>query len=781
MCYSSRCDGRRQGCYSPTCPHRTLTGKLRLWDPDGGEKPVVDWIEHVPEHVRNSLSPQEMKRQAAIAELLASEHQYSHDFDILHDIYAQPLLRSPCIEELRRQKVHDLVFSNYEIMAKLHRRVCTDLVAHRQVDSLFGLVGTILLKHVARLETPYVIYAAAHVKAMSILSAEIHRNLGFRRFVEYQNAHENNRKLGLRHFLTMPVHRIGRLRLLTTAILKYTTHDGEQLALSATVESLNDLQRRMNEATRKAQIETRLLQIASSLTIPQHLSVTLRQLLPDHACLLHEGDLLLSRSSSHSLTTIKCHIFLFSHTLLITRLYRSPDGYEEFTLLGRPIPLPMLYIITPRSLIRRLSLRVAQPGLLLSSIRRHSSTSQYSENSSLSSGTITGLHIRARILCHLRRSLHRHRQTSPAPVESPTSPLRSPSPPPALSQSRILKIGHLAFVDCTFRFVCASILERETWRNRIRQAIHPGPFQLDALCDVPARSSQPIVINGSLMFPTGCGRISCTLAFDGPEGQGMIALGTQTGVWVGPRDGSAAFHLVERQHCLQLALVNNSVVVMFGRHPKRCLVAYTTSALHSSTPALNAHVVKGSGVICCAVGTISYQPVLCYLKRRRRTGTVVLVLLVPRSFDEVWFEKRKEYRLRLREPYSVQIAYNAVYVHSMTEGVEHVDVFSSQTAMISHDTSIGFIPLPQGGILCGGLAAWTVEDSSRIEFQSHFELVQAIGGHHIRCVYVSSVDDAAPLPCSKLTSKIHVTMFQPEDRVTRVYEFAFATKKNGLK
>ncbi|KAG0186782.1 RHO1 GDP-GTP exchange protein 2 [Apophysomyces sp. BC1034] len=577
MCYSSRCDGRRQGCYSPTCPHRTLTGKLRLWDPDGGEKPVVDWIEHVPEHVRNSLSPQEMKRQAAIAELLASEHQYSHDFDILHDIYAQPLLRSPCIEELRRQKVHDLVFSNYEIMAKLHRRVCTDLVAHRQVDSLFGLVGTILLKHVARLETPYVIYAAAHVKAMSILSAEIHRNLGFRRFVEYQNAHENNRKLGLRHFLTMPVHRIGRLRLLTTAILKYTTHDGEQLALSATVESLNDLQRRMNEATRKAQIETRLLQIASSLTIPQHLSVTLRQLLPDHAY--------------------------------------------------------------------------------------------------------------------------------------------------------------------------------------------------------------------------------------GPEGQGMIALGTQTGVWVGPRDGSAAFHLVERQHCLQLALVNNSVVVMFGRHPKRCLVAYTTSALHSSTPALNAHVVKGSGVICCAVGTISYQPVLCYLKRRRRTGTVVLVLLVPRSFDEVWFEKRKEYRLRLREPYSVQIAYNAVYVHSMTEGVEHVDVFSSQTAMISHDTSIGFIPLPQGGILCGGLAAWTVEDSSRIEFQSHvksivisypyliafsssvievwhvktFELVQAIGGHHIRCVYVSSVDDAAPLPCSKLTSKIHVTMFQPEDRVTRVYEFAFATKKNGLK
>ncbi|KAF7728098.1 RHO1 GDP-GTP exchange protein 2 [Apophysomyces ossiformis] len=802
MCYSSRCDGRRQGCYSPTCPHKTLNGKLRLWDTDGGGKPVVNWIEHVSQQVHSSLSTQEMKRQAAIAELLDSEQQYSYDFDILHDIYAQPLLQSSCIEELRRKKLHDLVFCNYETMARLHRRVCNDLVTYHETNGLFGLVGTTLLKHVARLETPYIIYAAAHVKAMSILSAEIHRNPAFHRFLECQNANENHRKLGLRHFLTMPVHRIGRLRLLISAILKYTIHDGDHLALSATIESLNDLQHRMNEATRKAQVETRLLQIASSLIIPPHLSVTLRQLLPNHACLLHEGDLPLSRSSSHSLTTIRCHIFLFSHALLITRLHRSPDGYEEFTLLSRPIPLAMLYVVTTRSFIRRLSSRVAQPGLLLSSIRRRSSSGQYSETSSLSTGTITGLHIRARILCHLRHSLRRNRQTSPAPAESPESPLKPPSPPPTPSQSRMLKIGHLAFPDCSFRFICSNAEERETWRELIQQAIPTGPFQLHALCDVPTSSVQPVVVNGSLMFPTGCGRICCTLAFDGPDGQPMMALGTQSGLWVGPKDGTAPFYLVEHQHCLQLALVDNNIVIVFGRHPKRCLTAYATSELYPSTPTVNGHVIKASGILCFAVGSICHQSVLCYLKRRRRTKQIVLVLLVPKPFHGTAFEKRKEIRLRVREPCSVQIAYDTIYVQSKTEGIEHVDVFSSQTTMISCDTGVDFVPLAHGGIICSELAAWSLEGSSRIEFQSRaqsmaisypylvvfsssvieiwhvrtFELVQAIGGHHIRCVYISSVDDSTPLPYPKLWTKIHATMLQAENRVTRVYELCLGSK-----
>lgn len=524
--------------------------------------------------------------------MLASEQQYCNDLDILRDVYAQPLLNSStAIEDLRRQRFHDIVFGNYDTIAELHRRGCAELMSHRQAHLLFvDRVGTIILRHVSRLMEPYLLYAANHVKAAYVVSVEANRSPAFARFLETQNSAVSTRRLGLRHYLTLPTLRIGKFRLLIKNIQKYTADDGDQLALSAALAELRDILTRMNEATHRAEIETRLLQIASSLTIPAHIPATLRQILPDHASLLHEGRLFLAQSS-HSFIMAPCHIFLFSHLLVVTRPRVSADKHEEYIVAGKPIPLPMLHIGgTPRSFIRHLSSRVSST-LIASTSSNSNLLKRRSEDTSqtpFEGGTllerdhsITGLYIRARFR-RLRQSLRRHAQTAPMVTDaeedstlssplspksgltlparphsraspfrhrhcrfSPTplrpmggsvmisrlrSPLRSPAPkarasPPALLSKqrasrrlRLLKICHLGAPEVAYYLACPTVEDREQWRTWLYNLLTPiqkqGPFRLDPLCEVLIGSSrQAIMVSGSTMFPTGCGRIYCTLPF----------------------------------------------------------------------------------------------------------------------------------------------------------------------------------------------------------------------------------------------------------------------------
>lgn len=435
---------------------------------------------------------------------MVSEKQYCHDLEIISEVYAQPLLDSSAvIEETRRQKFHDIVFGNYEAIHDLHSQGYKELL--EQQDPISGLyvgsIGIVIWNHVSRLMDPYVTYAANHMKATFVATVEANRSPRFGTFLEEQNTHTNTRRLGLRHYLTLPTLRLGKYKLLIEALLKYTTDEADQLALGAALAELSDILERMNELTRQAEVETQRLRIASTLLIPNHIPTTLEQILPENASLLHEGNLMLARSL-HSWTMVPCRVFLFTHLVVVTRP-RFSGKHEEFVVAGHPIPLHMLRLNLPR-------------------IYGGTVTAAPVITSSSQDQTVTGLYIRARFR-RLRNSL-RHSKTSPSDskqhiVARRTLPNTTSSR--AGPRYRMLALSHLGLGDCSFYLACPTIEEREEWRELLCKAIqdvqiNSGPISLSPLCEVATGSSNrqsAIVVGGSAMFPTGCGRIWCTLPF----------------------------------------------------------------------------------------------------------------------------------------------------------------------------------------------------------------------------------------------------------------------------
>ncbi|KAI9268994.1 hypothetical protein BDA99DRAFT_503196 [Phascolomyces articulosus] len=751
-CYSSGCTPQHPSCYSPSCPFNpnsldnknkkdttSIASSLLRMDTYSSHESsgssdyssillgtittttTSDY--DIPDH----LSPKERKRQAALNEILHSEKQYCHDLDILRTIYAEPLLESPAIEDTRRQRFHDIVFANYKSIYSLHKQSCDELGkliqaqqqennnanSYQENTHHCGGAGNIIFKHVARLMEPYALYSANHVKAWYIVQFELASSYPFRTFIEQQDAQECTRRLGIRHYLTLPTLRMGKYRLLIKALYKYTTDEGDLLSLGAALAELKDLLARMNEVTRQAEIETRRLQIMTSLRIPDHIPTTLQHIVDnDSAILLHEGRLLLARSS-HSFTATPCYLFLFAHILVVTR----PRDDNTFIVAGPPIPLHMLRVeLPPRRTLQQQRKRIRmqqqqmqqhlqiqqQLQLQQQQEKVEGHQSQYHHNTVVEQeDSVTGLYIRARFR-RFRQSLHQ--KTVPAEQQERfvSKRIRSPSPPSRVlmmntninnnstvvnntsrrraHRLRMLTVSHLGYPESTYHFTCPTLEDRERWRERLVTASqnaqtaidHRVPFGLSPLCEVATGSSrQSVMIGGSTMFPTGCGRIWCTLPFvDDDTGQAMLAMGTQYGVWVGPRDGgSQDFWLaVPHDDCQQLAILDNSILLVRAYHRRNALMAYD---LKMVCQRLAIHrrwgFVRRSAVISFAVGTLDNRTVLCYLTRKRRHRHQRLVIVQYKPTNS--FRKLKEFRLEVKDAVYVQVAHNTVFLLSPTQGI----------------------------------------------------------------------------------------------------------------
>ncbi|SAM09135.1 hypothetical protein [Absidia glauca] len=409
-CYAAGCKPTQPSCYAPTCPHKIYTQWLSVYNQHQQQHPQShhiaekdkqqtqqqdSWTGQVPRHILNTYPLREIKRQSAIAELLQSELDYCQDLTLLDQVYAQPFLTSTInlLETTtRRDKFYAIVFEHALGLKSYHQRICYELARHRQDPLLLfvDFVGTALLQHTSYLVEPYTSYAGRHVQAKYIFDNEKYRNPAFQRWVDTQDEDSRVRKLDIKHFLSRPTFRMAKYKLQLEAIAKYSDHMADQVALYAAIDSLQDLLHQMNESIRKAETRTHLLRITSSL-VPTSTAASLGLLNlspwscitdsgdfndgPDSddygggdgsrggdghgpICLLHEGRFRLTRLSSHSLRAQACHVFLFSHALVLTKP-RGQPGHEKYVLIGRPIPLPMLSVGTHRSsIMRRLSGRI---------------------------------------------------------------------------------------------------------------------------------------------------------------------------------------------------------------------------------------------------------------------------------------------------------------------------------------------------------------------------------------------------------------------------------------
>ncbi|ORX60489.1 hypothetical protein DM01DRAFT_1380809 [Hesseltinella vesiculosa] len=203
--------------------------------------------------------------------------------------------------------------------------------------------------------------------------------------------------------------------------------------------------------------------------------------------------------------------------------------------------------------------------------------------------------------------------------------------------------------------------------------------------------------------------VHCALPFETSQGEKMMALGTQNGVWIGMQQGMSgteASHGLVRvmpiQGCHRLVLLDRTLVAMSKTTTDKCLLAAypldadpdrtldsisTTSdlddspfkkphqshhrfhRLHSYQSAKKWYMVKRSGVIAMVVGNLYQQPVLIYLASYGDHVMVVVAVSKKGSGDAPQFKKVKEYLVNLKDPSQVYLHDNFIYVQSSKHGV----------------------------------------------------------------------------------------------------------------
>lgn len=393
-----------------------------------------------------------------------TEQNYRHDLELLHEIYAVPLLESDAINASRRQRFYNNVFGNYLDVSHIHHSFCNQF---RQSGYFIGRVGTIIMQHVTNLIDPYIQYASNHIKAIYCMTIEQKYNPLFAKFLATQNALKCTRRLGLRHYLTSPTLWIGKLKLMVDAILKNTVDDADQLSLKASLAILHDTLCRMNTCANLSPEEFRFEELSTSIycTVPGHPNSRLLDI-PDNTVLIREEALWLARST-HPLLPSICHVFLFSHALVLTHP-RVLNGRTEYHVVTS-IPVQLLSLDTLNtSMIRRLSFAstsmVSTPIHLINSLRRQRSVN--SEGGGDKKNRIKNKLFRLRWGTPVSVT---RRDSAPALLYKSTSqvPIR-----------RTLRISHMAYPDNAYKLEFLSRSDRLIWQNVIQEVIRDSSHRV---------------------------------------------------------------------------------------------------------------------------------------------------------------------------------------------------------------------------------------------------------------------------------------------------------------
>ncbi|KAG2210896.1 hypothetical protein INT47_000050, partial [Mucor saturninus] len=688
-CYSPSCQ-INQTCYSPLCPNKRISGLLHLTNAHEQDT-TKDWIESIPHHIRLCTDRKELKRQAGIAELLMTESHYRQDLQLLHSIYAVPLLESDTIPISKRQRFYNNVFGNYLDILHLHNSF-----SHQFRHSgyfIVGRVGTIILQHVTVLIEPYILYASNHIKAIYCMSLEQKYNPLFAKFVVTQNALKSTRRLGLRHYLSSPTLWMGKFKLMIQAILKNTVDDADQLSLKASLAILHDTLCRMNTCANLSPEEFRFEELSTSIyctTLGQHESSLYE--IPDGSSLIREEALWLARSS-HPLLPSLCHVFLFSHALVLTHP-RVISGRTEYHVVTS-IPLQLLSLdhqTLNASMIRRLSFAstsmVSTPLHLFQSLRRQKSTVSEPEDKS-----------RSRIKRMMKSVSLTRRDSAPAAFMYNHR----------ATTQRTVRISHMAFPENVYKLEFLSRSDRLIWKNVIGQVI----------CD--STSSRVFDIQ---RCPTlaQMGKIKCAHTF----GKSMVVFGTQSGVWMGQEEGP--FDLVlPNVDVYQLCTLRNKLLVL--NRQKRNLIAYRLNAWQDWC------VVKRTSVTCFTVGRIRNQDVIVYLTKRLHTTW--LVIIVPSSrLGKHWFKKYiTEHKVSIKDPTTLQVTGDSVFVRSHRFGIERIEIDIPETQIVFRGVNVGMVALLKTGIVCDSQYAYAVSLWEKCEVDRLVRIKFESPIHHVAVMY----------------------------------------------
>ncbi|KAI9288028.1 CNH domain-containing protein [Umbelopsis sp. AD052] len=573
-CYVSTC---RTGCYAPRCPNigvavNSSSGNLqRHMSLASSMASSVDstvsraWSANVPREILLATPEPEIKRQEAIHELIYTEEDYVRDLSLLDELFATPLATAPCIPSERRSKFGDEVFLNYRDVRQANLELYRDLTdrqEHCQAQNEAGFVdqiGDILLQHVEKLCQPYLTYGPNVVLAEYIVKMETSGNLLFTNFIREKEKQAEVRKLPFRHFLILPVTRLQRYPLLLTSVLKKTPvgHPDHQ-AITKALDVIRLTASKVDAQTAKTKARVRVLQIANGMRGDANILEKL-QLADPSRRLFMEGHL--TRRSHTGVETIDLNVFLFDHSLIMTKVKKSLSGEEEFWLSKLPIPLNLLKVQ-----------EMAELSLLKSTTASSNGTTSY-----------------ANML-------------------------------PALQVPSTFGLVHLGRNGGIYVLTADCLADKLAWKEKITEAkrAREVKYASQELFDIRVLSDTTFPGSSHSSISLNFGKVLCSTPFAGPQGRRMVAIGTSKGIWIGTEGNAGDYrHVLSLQNVTQLAFLEEQGILIVLADKQ--LLAYAIDSICGS-PSFKSNERTcqklGQHVAYFSYGTCNGRTLVVFMKKK---------------------------------------------------------------------------------------------------------------------------------------------------------------------
>lgn len=238
------------------------------------------------------------------------------------------------------QKFVDIVFNNMEEILDINSVFSNMLQNLQKQNSIVDRLGDVTQEYVKNF-TCYIKYGEIQPLAKEVLQYHRGSNRLLEAFLKEMQSKKEFRRLPLESFLARPTTRLGRYPILIRDILKHTKEDHpDQISLNATVETIKDILKQVNEKAGKTINKIKLDQWTKSLdqsTLEKIEDVSVLRLSSVKRNFIREGTLQMKRENA---TPQEVDIVLLDNALVITR-----KKVNSIEIIRKPIPIHLLKVV----------------------------------------------------------------------------------------------------------------------------------------------------------------------------------------------------------------------------------------------------------------------------------------------------------------------------------------------------------------------------------------------------------------------------------------------------
>ncbi|PCH42416.1 hypothetical protein WOLCODRAFT_25360 [Wolfiporia cocos MD-104 SS10] len=317
---------------------------LRLFQSNELPERDQEWHRLVPPEARNVLDRLEVTRQSIIFEIIKSERDYVNDLQLVKDVFIDPLINTAPVREKNLRGFVSEVFNNLDRIREHHRRMLGSLFARqRDQHPLIQSVADIILEASLLFVSEYEIYIKNYPFAEARHRTELKNNAKYQYFIEQCMHDPRIRKREFITFISRPVTRLPRLRLLLENSLKHTAPDHDDVKeLPLILDILKQFVRSTEPGIAAAEDKVKFWELCESLTYHKGEIIDL-DLYDESRSLVYAGPLARRyRPDPMVYSWADLHVALLDNYLLLLKPETRQGGTVRRSVVSRPIPLEYL-------------------------------------------------------------------------------------------------------------------------------------------------------------------------------------------------------------------------------------------------------------------------------------------------------------------------------------------------------------------------------------------------------------------------------------------------------